>query len=119
VDNPPNVDKSSPKSRRPGQFVPGDPRRMQARGPKKGAPNAGRPRDEWKAALAALVSRDSVLEHVRAALDEGPSHPWFDRAMQYATDHGYGKATQPVEHSGPGGGALAITVELIDPPVES
>lgn len=70
------------------------------RGPKKGAPNAGRPTDEWKAKLRAMASRDEVMAHVETVLMAGPEHPFFDRALQYATDHGYGRATQPIEHSG-------------------
>lgn len=63
-------------------------------------PRAGRPRDEWKAALREMVSNDQVLEHVRFVLQQGPDHPFFERALQYATDHGMGKAVTPVEHSG-------------------
>jgi hypothetical protein len=70
------------------------------RGPKPGAPNAGRPKDEWKAKLTALASRDEVLAHVESVLLQGPEHPFFARALDYVTDHGYGKATQNVEVSG-------------------
>jgi hypothetical protein len=69
-------------------------------GPKKGAPNAGRPRDEWKARLQAMASSDAVLDHVHATLQAGPSDPFFHRALEYVTDHGYGRATQPIELSG-------------------
>jgi hypothetical protein len=70
------------------------------RGPAKGAPNAGRPPDEWKAALRAMASRDEVMAHVESVLLAGPDHPFFDRALQYVTEHGYGRASQPLEHSG-------------------
>ena len=73
---------------------------MRGRGPVKGAPNAGRPPDEWRERLRLMASRDEVLEHVNSVLLEGPSHPYFDRALQYVTDHGYGRASQPIEHSG-------------------
>ena len=79
------------------------------RGPKKGAPNAGRPPDEWKAKLRAMASRDEVMAHVETVLLAGPDHPFFDRALQYVTDHGYGRATQPVEHSGSIGLADLLT----------
>lgn len=97
------VDKSAPKSApKTATGVPfqkgGDPR--QGRGPAPGAPNAGRPPDEWKARLRAMASRDEVLAHVETVLMDGPAHPFFDRALQYVTDHGYGRATQPIEHSG-------------------
>lgn len=70
------------------------------KGPAKGAPNAGRPPDEWKAKLRAMASRDEVMTHVETVLLAGPEHPFFDRALQYVTDHGYGRAMQPVSHSG-------------------
>lgn len=77
-------------------------------GPKKGAPNAGRPRDEWKAKLQAMASRDEVLAHVEATLLQGPEHPFFQRALDYVTDHGYGRAAQPIELSG----VVSIASEL-------
>ncbi len=62
-----------------------------------GTPNnkgGGRPRDEWKHTLQGLASREETIAHVRAVLDEGPDHPFFFRALDYATDHGFGKANQ-------------------------
>jgi hypothetical protein len=44
-----------------------------------------------------MASRDEVLEHVNTVLMAGPEHPYFDRALQYVTDHGYGKPTQSVD----------------------
>ncbi len=79
----------------PKNLIPG-----KGRGPKPGSPNAGRPPDEWRERLRAMASRDEVLNHVSEVLLAGPDHPYFDRALQYATDHGYGRPTQPVEHSG-------------------
>ncbi len=67
-------------------------------GPPKGS--GGRPRDEWQAKLRELASRDDVLAHVETVLAIGPEHPYFDRALQYATDHGYGKPKQEIEHGG-------------------
>lgn len=98
------------------------------RGPAKGAPNAGRPRDQWAQTLRELADREAVLGHVDAALKAGPRRPlldedgwpidrdgqrlaegkepiyigstYYERALDYATDHGYGRATQPIAHSG-------------------
>jgi len=67
-------------------------------GPPKGS--GGRPRDEWQAKLRELASSDKVLEHVQTVLLAGPGHPYFDRALQYATDHGYGKPKQETEITG-------------------
>ena len=95
---PKNVDKSHPKSHgRKG--VATDPS-LRGRGPAKGAPNAGRPPDEWKRALRALADRKAVLDHIDTALTNGPEDPFFAKALDYVTDHGYGRAAQPVEHSG-------------------
>lgn len=77
------------------------------KGPAKGAANAGRPPDEWRERLRAMASRDEVLEHVATVLLAGPDHPYFDRALQYATDHGYGRAKQELEHTG------KVTLETI------
>jgi len=79
----------------PKNLIPG-----KGRGPAKGAPNAGRPPDEWRERLRAMASRDEVLEHVNNVLTAGPEHPYFDRALQYVTDHGYGRPKQELEHTG-------------------
>lgn len=66
--------KSSPKSS--GAFVPGDPRIRRGRGPKKGAPNAGRPPDKIRetarsevdrgvSAIAAFMHDDNVSPDTR------------------------------------------------------
>jgi hypothetical protein len=47
-----------------------------------------------------MASRDEVLEHVNNVLTAGPEHPYFDRALQYVTDHGYGRPKQELEHTG-------------------
>lgn len=89
------VDKSRPKSQKrgnPQNLIPG-----KGRGPKKGAANAGRPRDEWKARLQAMASRDEVLDHVSTVLLAGPDHPFFAKALEYVTDHGYGKAASSLD----------------------
>lgn len=79
------------------------------RGPKKGAPKAGRPPDEFKAMLAELASREATLDAVRRILED-PSHPQFLRAMEFATERGYGKVAQAVEHTGAAGAPLEVLV---------
>lgn len=71
---------------------------LRGKGPPKG--QGGRPRDEWKRALQAMASSDEVLYHVRTVLEAGPEHPFFLKALEYVTDHGMGRATQSIEHSG-------------------
>jgi len=75
-------------------------RSKSGRGPAKGSPNAGRPPDEWKAKLRELASRENVLAHIQTVLDSGPDHPFFAKALEYVTEHGYGKATQHIEQTG-------------------
>ena len=75
-----------------------------------------------------MVDREATMGHVDAALKAGPRRPmvndagkpidwqgqelpvgkepiyigstFYESALIYATDHGYGRATQPVAHSG-------------------
>ena len=75
-------------------------RSKSGRGPAKGAPNAGRPPDAWKATLRELASRENVLAHIQTVLDAGPDHPFFAKALEYVTEYGYGKATQHIEQTG-------------------
>ncbi len=76
-------------------FKPGpDPRR--GRGPKKGAPNAGRPRNEFKQEMRALASDEAVLTRLRQLLWQCTDPTTFIRALAFTTEHGYGKATQPI-----------------------
>lgn len=79
----------------PGGFKPGhDPRR--GRGPAKGAPNAGRPPDEFKALMRSLASRQDVIEHLTTVLGD-PNHPDWHAAWKDVADRGYGKAVQAVD----------------------
>jgi hypothetical protein len=73
-------------------FKPGnDPRR--GRGPKKGAPNAGRPLDEWKAYLRSLVDSAASRDAIVAILTD-PSHPAYARVLAWADERGWGKESQ-------------------------
>lgn len=86
--------KSARKSVTGKPFVEGaDPRR--GKGPAPGSPNAGRPKDEFKALCRDLASGDKTIDSVRAILDN-PAHPQFVAALRYVTEHGYGKPEQPI-----------------------
>jgi hypothetical protein len=63
-----------------------------------------------------MASSDAVLDHVQATLMAGPADPFFQRALDYVTDHGYGKATQPVEVGGPDGQPFVQYVGQLPPP---
>ena len=95
-------EKSSPKGVPRGTPIPGKNGGTLIAGAGNGPPkgSGGRPRDEWQAKLREMASSNEVLAHVTAVLQAGPEHPYFDRALQYATDHGYGKPKQEIEHGG-------------------
>lgn len=103
----PNVDKTVNNSKslanlRP--FKPGpDPKR--GRGPAKGAPNAGRPPDAFKALCQGIADQGAMALLAKRVLSN-PKHPAFQFALKWATDHGYGKAMQPMELTGKDGAPL-------------
>lgn len=70
-------------------------------GPSKGAPNAGRPPDEFKALCRELATTANTIKAVRAILKD-QDHSQFLQALRWASEHGYGKPTQPMEHSATG-----------------
>jgi hypothetical protein len=83
-------------------------------GGKKG--RSGRKPDEFKAMMRELVSHDDATKALKAILSE-PGHPQYVSAYRMAAEFGYGKASQPVEHTGEGGGPISVTVthRVIDP----
>lgn len=93
------TDKSGENSgvKKPGTFKKGgDPR--QGRGPKKGAPNAGRPPDAFKEMCRGLASSADVEREVRKIIKRGSKDPMFVQALRWASEHGYGKPAQAVTH---------------------
>ena len=95
--------KSSGGKPRGKPFVKGDPRRMQARGPKKGAPNAGRPPDEWKARMRSLRDRWLVAAEAAKVVDD-VDHPLYERLGKFFHESVDGKATQPID------GTLTVSI---------
>lgn len=77
----------------------------QGRGPKKGAPNAGRRPDDFKALCASLATREATLDAVTGIL-ANPDHPQFMAALKWASENGYGRPAQAVHVSSPDGGAV-------------
>jgi hypothetical protein len=47
-----------------------------------------------------MASRDEVLDEVERALLAGREDPFFKDALNYVTDHGYGRATQSMDVAG-------------------
>lgn len=73
-------------------------------GPNKGG--TGRPPDAFRELCRELASGEKTIESVIKILGD-PDHSQFVAALRWATEHGYGKAIQPLEHSG------AISLEQI------
>jgi hypothetical protein len=74
-----------------------------------GNKGGGRPKDEFKAICQRLASRDETIEAVTKIL-ESPRHPAYLGALKWATENGYGKATETLEVSGKDGAPIAMTV---------
>lgn len=62
-------------------------------------PGAGRPKEEFRRILQSLASKEETVRALEQLL-MAPDHPAFLGALKYATEHGYGKPAQEVEHSG-------------------
>jgi hypothetical protein len=87
--------KSAPSGR---PFEPG-PDARRGRGPAKGAPNAGRPPDDFRKRMAALASRDETLAALGRILSNS-DHPHYVQAFKLAADRGYGVPKQTVDLEG-------------------
>lgn len=59
-----------------------------------------------------ITSQKNVEAYLRKCLrgDFGPK--FFLAALNYTTDRGYGKAAQPMEHSGPNGKPIEVKGDL-------
>jgi hypothetical protein len=97
--SPPEHGKSAEKSAASGRpFETGTDSRR-GRGPAKGAPNAGRPPDEFKRRLAALASGPETLRALEQILSD-PGHQHFIQALKFASERGYGIPKQTVDLEG-------------------
>ena len=68
------------------------------RGPAKGAPNAGRPHDAFKAEMQRILMLPAVLARIeRLATKPGTKADLFLRVLQFAADRSWGKPTQPID----------------------
>ncbi len=105
--------KSGVKLGKPGTFTADDPRR--GRGPKKGAPNAGRPTDEFKRLMQGFATSLDAQRGIEDALRAGAKHPAFLGALKHVTEHGYGKPTQDVTSGGKPLIPARISVTLVRP----
>lgn len=60
----------------------------------------GRPPNEFRDRMAALTTRDDVEAYLERCLKGEFGPKFFLSALSHATDRGYGKAAQPLQHSG-------------------
>jgi hypothetical protein len=67
---------------------------LRSGGTNKGGP--GRPRDEFRELMRALVSSEEAIESLRELIAD-PTSPHHMRAREYATERGYGKEAQAVD----------------------
>jgi hypothetical protein len=60
--------------------------------------------------MAGIASRDDAIDRLTrlTSSDEGVTDDIFLKAFKDAADRGYGKAIQPLEHSGPDGGPIPL-----------
>lgn len=91
---------------------------LRGRGPKKGAPNAGRPPNEHLEWCRRMVSSPGAEKAVEAVLEDA-QHPAFSTMWKAVAERAYGKPAQAVTVSGPNGGAVPLAVEvtrrIVDP----
>ncbi|MGI9077580.1 MAG: hypothetical protein ACR2G6_09665 [Gemmatimonadaceae bacterium] len=80
-------------------------------GPRKGAPNAGRPPDEFKEYCRRLLATPGVDKEIESVLQDS-SHPAYAAMWKTVADRAYGRAVQAVELTGRDG-ASVIPVEAI------
>jgi hypothetical protein len=76
-------------------------------GGKKG--RSGRKPDEFKKLCMRLASRGQTVKAVRSILKDD-KHPAFMGALKWATENGYGKAKETIEH----GGGILVRVEYTE-----
>lgn len=88
--------------------VPGNPGNS---GGKKG--RSGRPPDEFRDRMQAAASEDAAADYLDRCLAGEFGPKVFLQALAYATDRGYGRPTQPVEHAGKDGAPIDVRVTRI------
>ena len=93
-----SVKKSSEMSRNPGAFVKGDPRIQRGRGPKPGAPNAGRPPKAFKDFLAELRQNPKVQEALEKAATDHEARN-FKAALDVIVRYDYDVPAEKIDHT--------------------
>ena len=101
--------KSSPVPSATPQLIP-QPRGGALRRGNPGNWGGGRPPDEFRAMCRELAC--SARDAAQIIL-KNPNHPAYVGALKWASEHGYGKPKETVEHTGPGGGAIQVVQVML------
>lgn len=75
-------------------------------------PGSGAPPEAFKMRLQTLIDREQTCKAIATILSD-PDHPHFMRALDYATNHAYGKPKETVEQTG----AVEILVRFVEEPL--
>lgn len=75
----------------------------------------GRTPDEFKRHMVKLVNREEVQAYLERCIKGEYGPKVFQRAVEYATDRAYGKASQPMEVTGADGTPLFKAFVGVDP----
>ncbi len=67
--------------------------------PNRTTPGTGRPPDTFKMRMATLIERAKVANNIEKILSD-PDHSSFMKALEFAADRAYGKATDNKQLSG-------------------
>lgn len=99
--------KSGKKS---GTFKPGEDSRR-GKGPAKGAPNAGRPPNEFKQWCAGLLDDPECRSQVEEILRD-KKHPAFPTMFRTVADRAHGKPKESVDFTSGGKAVTYVTMDL-------
>lgn len=79
------------------------------RGPAKGAPNAGRPPNEWNAVIEKLGDRWLVALEASSVVDDA-EHPLFEKVGKWLVEQVRGRAKQQVDVTSDGKALNGVVV---------
>lgn len=109
---------SPPQSPKPGELIkPKHGRGLLRHGSLPGTHRggSGRPPEEFKAALAAIADNAVKKGYVEQILTD-PEHQHFMRALEWATERGYGKVETKIDAKVSLAGVVVLPAIVPDPP---
>src|SRR4051812_6038735 len=96
--------------RKSGKFQPG-PDSRRGNGPEKGAPNAGRPPNEFKQWCKGLLDDPKCRTQVEEILND-KKHPAFPTMFRIIADRAHGKPPESVDFTSGGEAVKYVTFDL-------